>query len=577
PGATVELAEAWDRFRSESGKGEPTKADRLKWLTARGAFEAELVEWAGEKFQADSADKALAVARQLGFELLERREEQVPEAKGPARYRVYLKGRVANPPSYCVRSIERKRTVSRPPAPFITSTLQQSASTRLGYSATRTMRIAQDLYESGYITYMRTDSTNLAPEAVQAARAYIANRYGERYVPERPNRYASRQQAQEAHEAIRPTDVKLDPEAARGVLEEDAWRLYKLIWERFLASQMAPAEFEVITALIAAETTAGDALWKAGGRRVVFDGFMRVAGLSNGEQLLPPLAEAQQVHPFSIEAVQNFTQPPPRYTEASLVRALEAEGIGRPSTYATIIQTIQDRGYVEQINRRFYPTLLGRIVTERLVDRFPQIMDLRFTAQMEDQLDAIQERHLDWVKLLRDFYGPFHQHVEKALAEMEHVGGTPSPYKCDKCGKPMLYRIGKNGFFLSCSGYPECKNRQAVDGQGKPLVREETDHRCPNCGKPMVKQVGRFGPFLGCSGYPECKTILNLDRAGNILPRKPPPVTTDLSCPKCGKPLYLRLGKRGPWLGCSAFPRCRGRASWSNLPEEKRNELLAEL
>ncbi len=577
PNAVAELAETWGKLRAEADKGAPTKGDKLKWLTARGAFEAELVEWAGQRFQAESADQALAVARNLGFELLEQQTEEVADARGPARFRVQLKGRVANPPAYHVRSIERKRTVSKPPAPVITSTLQQTASTRLGFSATLTMRIAQDLYESGYITYMRTDSTDLAPEAVRAVRNYTAGRYGDRYVPEQPNRYASRQKAQEAHEAIRPTEVSLDPDAARSVLDEPAWKLYKLIWERFVACQMAPAEFEVITALVGAETAGGEALWKASGRRVVFDGFMRLAGLSNGEQMLPALAEGQPVHPFAIEPVQNFTQPPPRYTEASLVRALEAEGIGRPSTYATIIQTIQDRGYVEQINRRFYPTLLGRIVTDRLVDRFPQIMDLRFTAQMEDQLDAIQERHLDWVRLLRDFYGPFHKDVQRALAEMEHVGGTPSPYECDKCGKPMLYRIGKGGFLLSCSGYPACKNRQPVDGQGKPLVREETHHRCPNCGRPMVKQTGRFGPFLGCSGYPECKTILNLDREGNVLPRNPPPVTTDLPCPRCGQPLYLRLGKRGPWLGCSAFPHCRGRTAWSSLPEEKQADLLEEL
>jgi len=486
-----ELARLWREFIDQNEKGEPSKADKIKWLTERNAFEAELIEFGGKKFQAKSADEALQIAQQLGFELTDRQTEEVPDAKGPARFRVKLRGRVAKPPPYRIRSIERKRTQSKPPAPFITSTLQQVASTRLGYSATRTMRIAQDLYESGYITYMRTDSTNLAPEAVQAARSFIASRFGDQYVPAKPNTFASRQKAQEAHEAIRPTDVNLDPEAAKNVLDEAACRLYKLIWERFVACQMAPAEFETMTVLVECETPSGTAVWKASGRRLIFDGFMRVAGYSNGEGLLPELSEGQSVYPFEISPVQNFTQPPPRYTEASLVRALEAEGIGRPSTYATIIQTIQDRGYVEQINRRFYPTLLGRIVTERLIDRFPQIMDLRFTAQMEDQLDAIQERHLDWVKLLRDFYGPFHRDVERALAEMNHVGGTPSPYQCEKCGRTMLYRISKNGFFLACSGYPECKNRKPVDGQGKPLEREETDHRCPNCGKPMIKQMGR--------------------------------------------------------------------------------------
>jgi DNA topoisomerase-1 len=220
---------------------------------------------------------------------------------------------------------------------------------------------------------------------------------------------------------------------------------------------------------------------------------------------------------------------------------------------------------------------MGQIVTDKLVQGFPRIMDVQFTASMENQLDAIEEQHLDWLKLLRDFYGPFHEDVERALEVLEHAGGTPSPYTCDKCKRPMSYRISKNGFFLSCSGYPDCSETKPVDSQGRPQVREETEHKCPTCNRPLIKRSGRFGPFLGCSGYPECKTILNLDKQGNIQPPKPKPLTTDLTCLKCSKPLYLRRGKRGPWLGCSGYPRCRGRESFTALPSESQEQLLEAL
>ena len=327
---------------------------------------------------------------------------------------------------------------------------------------------------------------------------------------------------------------------------------------------MPPAEFDQTSVTIAAPTQEGDAAFRATGRKLVFDGFMKVAGVSSEDQLLPDLAESQRVAPIEINPTQHFTQPPPRFTEASLVKALEQPGIGRPSTYAAIIDTIQRREYVEQIDRRFYATMLGMVVTDKLIQAFPDIMDVKFTAGMEGKLDEIEEEHKDWVKLLRDFYGPFHENVEGAIGKLEHAGGKPSPYKCAKCGKPMVYRISKGEFFLACSD-TECKTFQSVDRQGVPKMREVSEFKCPKCGRDLIKRKGRFGEFLGCSGYsvknekgePSCDVIINLDKEGKPLPPKVPPIKTTVKCEKCGSHMVLRDSKRGPFLGCSTFPKCR--------------------
>jgi DNA topoisomerase-1 len=326
---------------------------------------------------------------------------------------------------------------------------------------------------------------------------------------------------------------------------------------------MPPAEFDQTTVTIAAPTKSGDAIFRASGRKLVFDGFMRVAGVTSEDQLLPELPEKSAVFPIEVKPTQHFTQPPPRYTEASLVKALEQQGIGRPSTYASIIQTIQDREYVMQKDRRFYATMLGTVVTDKLIQAFPKIMDVQFTAGMEAELDKIEDNDLDWIKLLRDFYGPFHLVVEGALEKIEHAGGAPSPYKCEKCGSQMLYRISKNGFFLACENR-ECSHTQPVDEQGKPTLRQVSEHKCPNCGREMIKRRGRFGEFLGCSGYsvknekgePSCSTIINLDKEGNPQPPKMK-IETTVACEKCGSAMILRDSKRGPFLGCSSFPKCR--------------------
>jgi DNA topoisomerase-1 len=581
------LEARWVDFVSNTGNGPRTKLEREKWLAEHNAFEADLVEIAGKKFEASNKEDAKRAAELLGFIVDREQTTEDAEAKGSAKFLTRFEGHLSQCPKFIVRTIEKKRTTSKPPAPFITSTLQQAASSRLSFGAQRTMRLAQTLYESGHITYMRTDSTNLSPEALSMARDYIKSEFGPRYLPEKPNYYSSsNKNAQEAHEAIRPTDAKFSPAEARAKLGTDELKLYQLVWNRFVACQMPPAEFDQTSVTLATTTKNGDAVFRATGRKLVFDGFMKVAGISSEDQLLPELKEKQPVTPIEINPTQHFTQPPPRYTEASLVKMLEQLGIGRPSTYASIIQTIQDREYVVQTDRRFYATMLGSIVTDKLIQGFPDIMDVKFTAGMEDKLDEIEEQHMDWVKLLRDFYGPFHKEVDEALDKLDHAGGTPSPYMCPKCGKPMLYRISKNGFFLACSDR-ECKTTQPVDQQGKPTLREVSEYKCPVCDREMIKRKGRFGEFLGCSGYsvknekgePACTTIINLDKEGKPLPPKTPPIPTTIKCEKDGGVMLLRDGKRGPWLGCANFPKCRGMKNIKKLEgaELKQVEALIPL
>ena len=577
----AELANEWSGFCRASNGEEPTRVEKDRWLADHGAFQAQLVEFSGQKFEPKSIDQASRVARALGFVVTETLEDSDTDARGAAHPTKQLLGTLGELPTFVVRSIEKKRTTSRPAPPFITSTLQQAASSRLGFGAQRTMRVAQSLYEAGHITYMRTDSTNLSAEALSMVREFVQREFGDDYLPPKPNVFSSsNKSAQEAHEAIRPTDLALLPEDARGKLSTDESRLYQLIYNRFVACQMSPAQFDQTTVLIDADSPDGLATFRASGRKLVFDGFMRVAGISSEDQLLPELHERDEVRPLEIQPTQHFTQPPPRYTEASLVKELESKGIGRPSTYASIIQTIQDREYVTQIERRFHATLLGKVVTDKLIEAFPEIMDVGFTADMELKLDRIEDQHLDWVKLLQDFYGPFHGLVNQALEKLEHAGGTRSEHSCPKCGKPMVYRISKNGFFLACSDR-ECGSTQPVDIHGNPLLREETSVKCPKCGRPMIKRRGRFGEFLGCSGYSEkdadgkplCSVIINLDKQGNPLPPKPAPIQTGVACEKCGAPMLLRDSKRGPFLGCSRFPKCRSTKMVSKLPPEQREQV----
>jgi len=529
----------------------PTQPEQCKWLAERSAFKAELQKVGGEKFEVSNSEQA----------------ERIFGALKDAQFKI--------------GDIETKRSSSRPSPPFITSTLQQAAANRLGFTAKRTMRVAQQLYEGidlgsmgslGLITYMRTDSTHISPEAIKDVRGYIGMHLGGEYLPEKPNFYASKKSAQQAHEGVRPTDVDLTPKDIKSFLKDEQFKLYDLIWRRFVASAMKPAQWDVTNLQIVAETGVGQCEYKAGGRVLVFDGFTRIwQSKSNGQQL-PAVEAGQDLAAMDIKAEQHFTKPPARYSEGSLVKALEKEGIGRPSTYASIISTIQDRGYVEKNEKKFFATDVGEIVTDKLGEFFPKIMDVAFTRYMEEQLDKIEEQHLDWLGVLRDFYGPFKENLDTAMAEMKHAKAetTPSEYECPECGKGLVYRFGKNGKFLSCSAYPDCKFACPCDKEGNMIEQKISEHKCPVCEKPMIEKSGRFGPFLGCSDYPNCKGIVGLDKEGNVLPPKPPPEPTGIKCYKCKDGLLvIRQSKKGPFMGCGRFPKCRTIVSIKQLDHLK--------
>ena len=580
------LSETIEKKNGRKSNGR-TVAEKNEWLSSHASFAAELVEVDGAKIESRRSDKVLDAARRAGFNLDDQRISENPNAKAPANRLVQLVGHLEHGPNWEVKSLQTKRTKSHPYAPFITSTLQQAAANQLNFSAQFTMSIAQNLYEGvnvegmgsvGLITYMRTDSTHLSPEALQMVRDYISSTYGEPYLPPRANLFtSSNKSAQEAHEAIRPTDVHLTPAHVRSSLKETHYKLYKLIWERFVASQVTDAQWDATTVLISGQDGKGELVFKATGRVLVFDGHLRVTGVPNAseEAVLPPVAEGKELGALQIEPIQNFTAPPPRYTEASLVRKLEAEGIGRPSTYAQIIQVIQNRKYVEKIRNRFYATDLGKVVTDKLMEAFPEIMQVGYTRDMEQQLDDIEDKHADWVEMLRRFYGPFTHSLESAYEVLAHAKAEtqPASHICPQCGGQTVYRFGKKGRFLSCARYPKCKYAAPVDREGNPVLPEQTDIACPKCESPMLLRRGRFGLFLSCIRYPECDGILNLDKKGLIAAPKTPPLATHLSCPKCSAPMNLRRGARGPWLSCSKFPKCRARIGWSTLDEAGRKSL----
>ncbi|MDY7109189.1 MAG: DNA topoisomerase [Planctomycetota bacterium] len=601
PSQAPALADAWEEFiNTTNGRGRgPTVKDQNAWLVGHNALRAELAELAGQKFDLrttaeeakDLSPEVRAVCDAVGLSDVSIDAEENPEGRGPASTTRTVRGTIDPAARYQVKSIETKRTTSRPPAPFITSTLQMAASNALSFSASRTMRIAQDLYEGvnvpgegqvGLITYMRTDSTHLSNEAISEVRQYIGEQFDDRYLPGKPNVFgANNKAAQEAHEAIRPTDVGRHPDSLAGALNEAQLKVYRLIWNRFVACQMTPAQWDTTTIFFERSDRATGALLKAPGRVLVFDGYYRVAGVpTNGdEQNLPALTEGDETAPFALNPEQMFTSPPPRYTEASLVRTLESEGIGRPSTYAQIIQVIQDRNYVEQIDRRFYATDLGEVVTDKLIDAFPYLMSVGYTREMESELDRIADQHTDWTAMLDEFYAHFSEALDKAHETITHAKAEtqPAPYKCPKCGSRTCYRFGKNGRFLSCASYPTCDFASPIDREGRPMLSERVNVACPEDGSQMVLRTGRFGRFLASVNYPEVKYVVNLDKQGRIKYPAPPPLETDLKCPKCESPLNLRRGKRGPWLGCSAFPKCKGRASWSKLDKPTQERLRAEL
>jgi DNA topoisomerase-1 len=473
-----------------------------------------------------------------------------------------------------VAGVERKERRKNPPPPFITSKLQQEASSKLRFSPKRTMGLAQRLYEGvemgdegpvGLITYMRTDSTRLSDDAVTEARAYIADKYGATLLPAEPVVYKTKKSAQDAHEAIRPTSLKYDPEMVRATWaagkgggrdereSEDLLRLYTLIWNRFVACQMVPAVFDQTSI----EIDAGRVEMRATGQVLKLAGFLSVyaetiedaANEDETGSALPEVREGEALKLLETKPEQHFTQPPPRFSEATLVKELEEKGIGRPSTYAAILSTIQDRGYVEKKEGRLHPTELGNMVNGLLVKSFPEIVSTDFTAQMEERLDQVEEGQADWVQLLSTFYGPFKQDLEKAKIEMRDVKREeqPTDQVCEKCGKPMVIKWGRNGHFLACSGYPDCRNTKEYtrNADGTLTVVPSTrpsDQICSTCGSPMVIKRGRFGEFLACSRYPDCKTTS--------------PLSLGVDCPKpgCGGYLTEKRSRRGKvFFGCSNY------------------------
>jgi len=501
--------QAWLDFitKEEDGKT-PTKAKENQWLAQHNAFKAQLIRIGDEKFQAKTRDEALRIFN------------AIKDAQ------------------FKLSDMHTKQSIWKPPPPFITSTLQADAANRLGFSTKKTMTIAQQLYEGidlgsmgrlGLITYMRTDSTHLSPEAINQARQYIDRHIGKDYLPEKPCIYAARRFAQAAHEAIRPTDVDLTSSDIKSFLSPDQFKLYDLIWRRFLACQMQPAKWNITNLNIVADTSLGKCWYKATGRILLFDGFTKIWPITSNEQQLPPLTPGQPLAAIDIKPEQHFTKPPARYTEASLVKALEKEGIGRPSTYAPIISTIQERGYVEQRNKKFYATELGEIVTDKLNQYFPRIMDIAFTRYMESQLDKIEEQQLDWVDVLRQFYTPFKENLDTAITQMKHareeVKQKQSEHKCPTCGQPMVYRWGRFGPFLGCSNWPDCKttlkldNQQTSDSsnlstQNSPVITQIKCYKCQD--GQLVVRHSRRGSFLGCSNYPACRTIIPIEQLENL-------------------------------------------------------------
>jgi len=472
-----------------------------------------------------------------------------------------------------VVKVVKKQRRRNPAAPFTTSTLQQEASRKLGFTTNRTMRVAQQLYEGvdigegavGLITYMRTDSVNLADEAVAEIRDYIAEKYGKEQLPAKPRLFKTKSKnAQEAHEAIRPTSILRHPKEIAGRLTADQAKLYELIWKRTLACQMVHATLNTVSADLAAGSEAN--LFRATGSTVVNPGFMAVyeegrddvkKRKESDEKMLPPLSEGEKVALVAIRPEQHFTEPPPRYSEASLVKALEEHGIGRPSTYASIISTLQDRGYAELEKKRFHPTDVGRVVNKFLTNYFTRYVDYDFTARLEDELDAVSRGEEEWIPLLRKFWKPFKEQVDHTEENVKRSDVTQEKLdeKCPKCGGDLSIRLGRHGRFIGCTNYPECDyTRDLNQSKAEAEAPQEVGRDCPECGSPLVFKRGRYGKFIGCSGYPKCRYIEPLEK----------PKDTGVTCPKCNKgTLMQRKSRRGKiFYSCSTYPKC-DYATWN--------------
>ena len=479
---------------------------------------------------------------------------------------------------YLVHSVTTREKKRNPVAPFITSTLQQEAARKLRFSVKRTMMLAQRLYEGvelgtegsvGLVTYMRTDSTRVANDALDEVRGLIKERYGAPFCPESPNVYKSKKDAQDAHEAIRPSSSLRTPESLASFLQEDELKLYRLIWMRFVSSQMTQAVFDQTTIDIAAKGKDGAVyMFRATGSVPKFKGFLEVYEEGkdqkdeDDEELkhrLPVVQEGEELKFKAILPEQHFTEPPPRYNEATLVKELEADGVGRPSTYASILSTIQEREYVKKEGGKFVPTELGMVVTDLLLDSFENLFDVKYTARMEEELDEIEEGKMDWREAMSEFYERFKKDLKYAERHMTDIKRMekPTDLVCDKCGKPMVIKWGRHGSFIACTGYPDCTNTRELtvdlpDVDKVDLTEQDAEEYCENCGRPMVLKKGRFGQFYACSGYPDCKTT---KRIGGE--QKKSDVPLDEKCPQCGSNLVQKYGRFGEFTACSNYPNCK--------------------
>ncbi len=560
----------WDKVRRGLSAGR-VQTVALRMIVER---EAEIKAFTPKEYW--TIDAHLAAARPPAFDarFVGIGEEKVEVANEEESKKIVAALEKA---AWSVRSVEKRERRRSPAPPFTTSKLQQDASRKLRFSVKRTMMIAQRLYEGvelgeeglvGLITYMRTDSVRVSNDALNEAREFIPAQFGPGYLPETPNLYKSKKEAQEAHEAIRPTAVARTPDSIKQYLQEDEYKVYKLIWQRFVASQMNPAVFDQTTVDIDAKSDGTTYWFRVTGSVLKFDGFLKVyeeskeAKDEEDEALkhkLPPLEAGQRLTLKSLKPEQHFTEPPPRYNEASLVKELEERGIGRPSTYAAILSTIQERQYVQKVGGKFVPTEIGTVVTDLLVKNFEDIFDYQYTARLEEELDEIEEGKEKWTDALAEFYKKFRKDLSYAEKHMENIKRMekPTEEKCERCGSPLVIKWGKHGSFYACSAYPDCTftkenpiNLTELDSAELQETSEE--EYCENCGRVMVLKRGRFGQFMACTGYPDCKTTRRLDQG-----KKVPDIPLDETCPQCGRSMVLRHGRYGEFVSCSGYPECK--------------------
>jgi DNA topoisomerase-1 len=563
----------WDKVRRGLSAG------RVQTVALRLIVERERDIKAFEAREYWTIDAHLAAARPPAFDArflgIGEEKTEVPNQEESQKIVAALE-RAA----WTVRSVEKKERRRTPPPPFTTSKLQQDASRKLRFSVKRTMMIAQRLYEGvelgeegsvGLITYMRTDSVRVSNDALQEVRQFIPAQFGAQYVPESPNFYKSKKDAQEAHEAIRPTSVTRPPDEVRRYLKEDEYKVYKLIWQRFVASQMNPAVFDQTTVdidAVSADTPPATYRFRVTGSVLKFDGFLKVYEESKEgrdeedealKHKLPPLEAGQKLALKGLKPEQHFTEPPPRYNEASLVKELEERGIGRPSTYATILSTIQEREYVTKVGGKFVPTEIGSVVTGLLVQNFADIFDPQYTARLEEELDEIEEGKEKWTDALAEFYKKFEKDLRYAQKHMENIKRMekPTEEKCERCGSPLVIKWGRHGSFYACSAYPECTftRENPIDLpelDSADMQETSQEEYCENCGRLMVLKRGRFGQFMACTGYPDCKTTRRLDQAKRV-----PDIPLEETCPQCGRNLVLRHGRYGEFVSCSGYPACK--------------------